>query len=359
MKVLIYGLTSNFGGVERYIFDRIPYISKKNHIDLVYTKGSMIDYLDVLKTGGLGVKYIDKLLNPIKYFLSLRRLLTLEKYECVYCNLPFSNCLLYIAVKLSGARLIVHAHNTRIDHESYLKRTLMYFYHVISKTFFSWMIDKEYGCSQLSCIWLFGKYNFSMLRKNAIDCDKFCYDIQIRKTKRMELNIKDEYIVGHIGRFSFQKNHEFLIKVFNEIQIMMPNTKLMLIGNGPKLNVEKTLVDKLNIKEKVLFLGLRTDVSELMQAMDCFLLPSRFEGLPIVGIEAQAADLPCFFSNTISKELKIINAVEYISLEDSPKEWAIKILKSREYKRNNVKGILIENGYDLGREMDNAPNFFE
>ena len=153
------------------------------------------------------------------------------------------------------------------------------------------------------------------IAKNAIDIEKYRLNPAKRAALRDELGIgNDTFVIGHVGRFTFQKNHEFLIEIFKEIYKRNKNSKLILIGKGKNEVKIKQMVQTCGFGDKVLFLGYREDIPELMSVMDCFVLPSRFEGLGIVGVEAQAAGLPTFFSTEIPKELKLTPLAYSLSL---------------------------------------------
>ena len=184
---------------------------------------------------------------------------------------------------------------------------------------------------------------------NAIDVDKFKYDEKIRKEKRKELNIKDnQLVIGHIGRFVQQKNHEFLIDIFNEIYKQDKNAILLLIGEGPLKEEIQNKVNELGLDKNVKFLGQRSDANELYQAMDAFVLPSLYEGLPVVGVEAQAAGLPCFFSTDMTKETEILDSTKFISLTHKSKYWADKILKEVSlFKRQDTSEEIVDNKFSI------------
>ena len=134
---------------------------------------------------------------------------------------------------------------------------------------------------------------------NAIEVDKFLFDREMRKYKREELGLKDEFVLGHVGRLSYQKNHKFLIEIFSEVHKKNKNTVLLLIGVGEKEQEIKEQIRTLGLDNAVRFLGSRSDVNELYQAMDVFVMPSFFEGIPVTGVEAQFAELPCIFSTKV------------------------------------------------------------
>ncbi len=168
----------------------------------------------------------------------------------------------------------------------------------------------------------------------------------------------ETFCVGHIGRFTYQKNHEYLLKIFAEVLLKRPNSKLVLIGDGDNLQNIKDLVKEKKLYDKILFLGNRKDVPELMQIMDCFVLPSRFEGLPIVGIEAQTAGLPCFFADTITKELGITDLAHFIPLQVTPKEWVEQILQNSNIDRKDMSKEISAAGYDIKTEIKNMEKIY-
>lgn len=189
---------------------------------------------------------------------------------------------------------------------------------------------------------------FVKILPNAINAKKYSYNPEIRKQKRSELGIKDELLIIHIGRFHPQKNHMFLLDIFNHILKVEPNAKLLLVGDGAlKSEIVKKISD-LQIVQSVIIAGTRTDVPHLLQAADMLLFPSLFEGLPGVVLEAQAAGLPCIISDTITEEVNITDLVEYIPLEYSAEVWAEKILSiDYKFKRRNTYEEIMEKGYDI------------
>lgn len=210
-----------------------------------------------------------------------------------------------------------------------------------------------WACSKLAAEWKFPKKIIKQKKykilKNAIDTSKIYYSEELRKTNREKLEIeKENIVIGHIGRFSIQKNHEFLIDIFNEIYKRNDKAILLLIGTGElKEQIEKK-VERLGLNENVKFLGIRKDINELLNTMDIFLLPSFFEGLPVVGVEAQATGLQVITSDKVTKELPIEDLVEYYSLDMTSDKWAEEILaKSKNIERKNTTQQIIDSGYDV------------
>ena len=219
------------------------------------------------------------------------------------------------------------------------------------------------ACSQLAGRWMYPdsilqgkKYH---LAKNAINLEKYRFNPAMRKAVRQELGIgENEFCIGHIGRFNYQKNHAFLIDIFYKLLKVCPNAKLLLIGDGPYLFNIKRSVSELRIEDSVFFLGRRNDVPQLLQAMDCFVLPSRFEGLPIVGVEAQAAGVPCIVSDAITRELNINGLVRFVSLRDKDK-WVNSIMAYHGFTKRDQLEKLRNAGYDISLELNQLVSFYE
>jgi glycosyltransferase involved in cell wall biosynthesis len=190
---------------------------------------------------------------------------------------------------------------------------------------------KFYGCSIKAGEWLFPKRivhstKFEVMY-NAVNRNTFKFHEISREIIRKELGLKDQLVVGHVGNFCYVKNYPFLLQVFQQLHRMEPSAVLLLIGEGAYLERVKKQVRKMGLEQSVRFVGWRSDVSVLYQAMDVFVLPSYFEGLPIVGVEAQCCGLPCVMSDAITKEAKITNRCYFLSLSRTPKQWAQFILK--------------------------------
>lgn len=357
-KVLIYGLTIELGGVEKYFLDRLTYLKREADICFAIPGNESISFEKVLEKENVKIKRIPHLATPVDYYRSIKKILVDGEYDALYCNLTYANVILYFLAWHLKIKLIVHSHNTSIDAENKKKRILMKVFHYFSRNF-SFLIDKEYGCSKDACNWLFGKFNKAKIRKNAIKTEFFQYNPEIRNRIREKLKLGNDFTIGHVGRFSFQKNHEFLIKIFAEVLKKKTTAKLLLIGTGELQQAIRQQITALGIEKSVYFLGLRNDVPELMQAMDCFVFPSRFEGLGIVGIEAQASGLNCFFSDVTPRELDITCNAQVLSLQDPPMRWAEKILDSG-VNRNRAEAVaeVVKTGYDLTAQMRNI-KFFE
>lgn len=208
-----------------------------------------------------------------------------------------------------------------------------------------------FACSHLAARWKFptpiikkGRYR---VLKNAVDTRLMRYDPALREQTRADLGLGDDFVVGHVGRFSQQKNHRYLLQVFAEIVKREPSARLLLAGEGVLLEETLAYAEALGVADRVQYLGIRRDIPALMNAFDVFVLPSFFEGLPVVGIEAQATGLPVVTSTGVTKELPLEDLVTYLPLTDSPAAWADRVLAVARTPRRDTTAAMVEAGYDV------------
>lgn len=252
---------------------------------------------------------------------------------------------LKIAKKYGVKKRIIHSHSSNIA-GGFIHKILHWWYKR-----YIYIIATDYlACGELSSKWMYGGSKVegkTLIVYNGIDIQSFSIDAKLRMKIRKEIGITDDEIVmGHIGRFNPVKNHHFIIEIFKELLLIFPTSRLLLIGEGP---LEKEVEEKVvncGVSNRVSFLGLRTDISSLLQAIDVFVLPSFYEGFPIVAIEAQAAGVPVVMSDTISKEVVINDNVKQMSIQLSAKEWAQEILNIS-YNHLSDNHILYEKGFDI------------
>lgn len=303
--------------------------------------------------GKVYVRYTtNRYIRQIKTFFDLKNVLKDEKFDIVHIHsdVAFKIFIEALACRTAGQKIIVlHSHCTGVDGDHRVIKSLA---HHICKPFLGLLGTDFFACSRKAGDWMYSKkINRKKLRviNNAIDCKAFAYNETIRNQYRQLLGIdEDEILIGHVGRFMFQKNHEFLIDIFEKLHQMNEKTKLILIGEGDTEQKIREKVSMLDLSDSVIFAGVRNDVNCCMQAMDLFLLPSLFEGLPVVGIEAQAAGLPCLMADTITKETDLFGLVEFVSLKSSPKMWADKIINMLiDFSRKDTTEEMTINGYNV------------
>lgn len=258
---------------------------------------------------------------------------------------------LFLAKKHGIPCRIMHSHNTNVRRPPY--RAI----HELNKLYVEKLATDRFACSDEAGKWMFrGPYR---VIRNAIDIDKYSFDSAVRADARRELDLSGKFVVGHVGRFLASKNHPFLLEVFQEVLKQEPRAILLLVGSGPLEPAVRLKVEELGIKDSVRFLGVRKDVERLMQAMDVFVLPSLFEGLPVVLIEAQAAGLHCFVSSVIPSMAQA-GSLHSIKLEAGSVYWADEILRNRlgVHDRLDAKARLAAAGFDVRSEARELEEFY-
>lgn len=271
---------------------------EKIQFDFLTHRPERSDYDDEIESLGGKIYYAPRLYpqNYPAYFSYMKDFFKKHpEYQIMHSHIDSMSYLPLLAGKKAGVPVrIAHSHNTSIDKDFKYPLKQYFRFRITSAA------NHYLACGEEAGKYLFGNKEFKVI-PNAVDASKFYFNESVRQNKRKELGYTKEFVVGHVGRISYQKNHKFLIEVFNELQKLETNAVLMLVGVGEKEPEIREQVKRLKLEEKVRFLGNRSDVNELYQAMDVFVLPSLFEGIPVVGIEAQFADLPCIFSDKIPK----------------------------------------------------------
>lgn len=194
---------------------------------------------------------------------------------------------------------------------------------------------------------------------NAIEAEKYDYDRAKRQEMRERLGIKNSYVFGHVGRFHPCKNHGFLIEVFGAVCAEHPDSRLFLLGEGSGMEEIRKKAEELGILDRVEFLGNRAAVSDYYQAMDCFVFPSLYEGLPGTVLEAQSAGLPCVVSDTVTREVGVTDLVTFLPLTASPEEWAKTALKKAELPRRGRTEEIRQSGFDVKTQAAFMQRFYE
>ena len=291
--------------------------------------------------------------NYPAYFAYMRRFFREHpEYRIIHSHIDAMSYLPLLAAKKAGLPVrIAHSHSTSID-KDFKYPLKLYFRSKLSQA-----ANVRLACGEEAGHFLFGEEPFTVI-SNAIDPEPFYFDPEVRQRKRDALGINAELVIGHVGRFSYPKNHRFLVEVFQEVNRRQQNAVLLLTGTGEKEQEIRDQVQMLNLEEKVLFLGSRDDVSELYQAMDVFVMPSLFEGVPLVGIEAQAAGLPCIFSDRVPKEVQIAGNCEFLPLEKAAPVWAERILAVNSEGRADAEEMLRNSRYNIKHTSNILENFY-
>ena len=272
-----------------------------------------------------------------------------KRYTAVHVHIGSCAPIILIEARRQGLYTIVHSHNTK----SNLSFSEIAFRLASFPSRF--LADAYLACSLQAGIDRFGKRvvrggSFSVL-KNGIPTSRFAYNEKDRKEKRIELGISENTAVfGHVGRFSEQKNHRFLLDVFQQIQSRMQDSILLLIGRGELEDEVKARVHSIGLDENVIFLGVREDIPALMASMDCFIFPSVWEGFGMVAIEAQASGLPCLLSSALPEEVTVLDSSKSLSLGDGIGKWADAAINScRSFSGDRTEGAAMvrKAGFDI------------
>lgn len=304
---------------------------------------------EIKELGGIIYQLSSRKKKTTRYLKELKQLVKEKKYEIVHVHGNSGTLYFDIhALKRVGVPMrIAHSHNSTCNHK---------IIHKLLKNKLNKEMTCGMACSKLAGDWLFNKEY--IILHNGIDIDKFKFNEKVREEYRNKFNLKDKFVIGHIGHFSYQKNHEYLIKIFSEVLKKKPNSILMLLGDGKLKNDIESQIDRLGIKENVLLLGKRQDAAELMQAMDVFVFPSRFEGLPVVLIETQAAGLKSIVADTVTKECKITDNIKFLGLDDEEK-WISNISNiTKKYIRSNIDIIMKESEFNIKNETKKLEDIY-
>lgn len=353
MKILVgYLIDGKFNGIDRYLMTMLNYLQDINiQMDFIsYHYNSELE--QNLRKYNSRLFVVHNLKHPLKQYKEMRQILKDEQYDTCYFNISEAfNCVgIYSSYKANVSKVIVHSHSSQSGGTNGIVRNIRTCIHNLFKNKLSkWSTDRL-ACSEVAGEWMFNQ-DFKTIY-NAVDYPRFKFN----KDKQIELKNKYDLngykILGHVSNFSYAKNTSFLIEVIHSL----PDTyKLLLIGDGPEQFKCKELVKQYKLEEKVVFTGLVDNVHDFYNAMDVFLLPSFFEGLPIVAIEAQYNGLPVFMSENITKEVKLFDSTLYIPL--SKEEWVSKIIVA-DLRRNTVSNEMIE-CFSLDAQKQNVLNVFE
>lgn len=359
LRVLEVGMTRNLGGIETYLIEQFRHLDKsKIDYDFVNITGEYsICYEDeILASGSKIFKVVSRHKNPLLHYWQWFNILLQNKgvYDVIVLN---TNSLEYVFPLVLGKIFgipvrVIHSHNSGFENKQGLARRLLV---GMNKKLLAWSANLRFACSQFAGQWMFKDNPYHVIY-NAIDIHKYDADLLVREETRNALGLHTELTLLHVGRFSYQKNHSFLLDIFKEVHRIQPDSVLLLVGDTTEesefLTEVKRKIKAYGLENVVRLLGRRDDVNKIMQAVDVLVMPSFFEGLTVVGIEAQASDLPLLLSDTVTKELGLLPSTQFISLEAGPTAWAEAIVNSKQHNRQSRYEELKAAGYDIGNETE-------
>ncbi|RJE91160.1 glycosyltransferase family 1 protein [Paenibacillus sp. 1011MAR3C5] len=316
-------------------FDFLVHRTEEGHYDKeIISLGGSIFRMPPIKPG-----------NYRRYFKELDAFFARHKeYKVVHAHMNENSGFAIRAAKKAGVPCrIIHSHlsDLALDYK--------YPFRLYARAAIRGNPSHYFACSARAGEWLYGKKPTGgqavTVLNNAVNTEDFRFDEGTRAEVRAELNAGDSLVIGHIGRFNEQKNHKFLLDIFESLHRRRKDALLVLAGDGYLRPAIEREAERRGLSQSIRFLGVREDVARLLQGMDLFLFPSLFEGLPVVLVEAQAAGLTCIVSDRITKETDVTNRVTFLSLDQSPDEWSSAIL-SASYEHADTRAMLRERGYD-------------
>ncbi|MDG2939879.1 glycosyltransferase [Bisgaard Taxon 10/6] len=342
--ILVYGMTDNFGGMEAYIYNVYQHLDRTQiQFDFVcdFPQMTLSDYY---LENGCKIHFIPpKSQSLLKSLWSMWKVIKENNYDVIYFNIMNAGYVLnMIPAFLLGKKIVAHSHNADTDKK---------FLHYRLRGFLNFIAKMKLACTKAAADFMFGKIENCILIKNGIDLDKYQYSFGMYKSIRNRLgwNLDSKFVL-YVARMDNQKNPFFALNIAKKINQLDPSVHFIYVGDGPMRNEVFNYIAENNVNN-IHLLGIRHDVNELMIASDALILPSLFEGLGIVAIEAQAAALPVFLSDTIPLDAKILDTTEFLPIEKSENVdlWASKVVNTvnNNMPRKSDKVILAKAGYDI------------
>ncbi len=349
-------------GVMSVLMNYYRHIDKsKLQFDFLYYSEGIVDNYkaEITKNGGRCFFVTPPNHNPIGFEKDIHSFYKehYKEYYAIHLHDTFLPFFLFDSKRKLGAKkIIAHAHLT-----SYGDKTIKSIRNYLLSLPKYLIVNQFWACSHEAGYALAGKRTFSKkgrILHNAINLNKFSYSNEQRNSIRSALGVSDSFVIGHIGHFSAQKNHTFLIDVFNAVKKKRSDTKLILIGDGELKSSIIAQCKEYSLEDSVLFLGVRNDVNNLLSAFDAFCFPSLYEGLPVSLIEAQAVGIPCVYSDTISSEVNILKEQNLvINLNEGAEKWSDAVLKSMKHS-TNPHCSLQNAGYDIITEANKLIDYY-
>ena len=324
------------GGIESFVLTMNRHLKEEDiFFDYVFLDKDELIHGDTIASMGGRVLFLPYYVRqPFAYVVRLYRMLKEEKgnVDAVYVNLfSLVHILPVVVARLLGMKVVVHAHNNNIQHQNPLYRAL----NSLGKQVCGCFRCLRLSNSEASTHFMFPRKRWAETQViyNAIDVDRYAFRPDVREAQRKALGVEGKYVVGFSGRLALQKNPLFLIDIFKAFHQNHPDSVLLVVGEGPLEEQVKAHVPAA-LQKAVHFLGRRSDMPEMYQSMDLFLLPSLFEGLGIVLVEAQAAGLPCLTSAGVVPDLvNVTDLLRRANLKAQPEAWAKEMTEMRRQQK--------------------------
>ncbi len=357
----------NGGGAEQVVMNYYRAIDRERvQFDFFCFKSSRMVPAGEIKEMGGGLYLLCGFSRPLRYVRTLSEILKSNGYRVVHCHLSTLSFLPLLAAKKAGIPVrILHNHSTSGGKREIIRNAAKALFKPFAKLF----ATDKFACSELSAEWMYGKSPTAKLSdndapkkavrimKNAIDTKLFGFNEQNRASLRKELDIpRNAPVLLHVGRFCPQKNQQFLVDIFSGINDK--KARLVMVGTGEDMELIKAKVMAAGLSERVIFTGQRTDIERFYSAADCFVLPSNYEGLPLCGVEAQCAGLYCVFSDKVTKEVKLTDGAQFLSLRTSPRDWAFAVMSCSKLRNPSGAEQTARAGYDIHEQAGELLDYY-
>ena len=351
------------GGVGSVVYNYISHMNKQGmKIDILTSDHGRKQFLEeqFSKYDIRVITIISRKKDIVRHFQAVENVIKNGKYDIVHSHEQnWSYFYLKLAKKYNAQVRIAHSHLTEQNNDRWKIRILNCLNPLLRK-----ITTGYFACGELAGRYMWGDRivdsHHLYIMNNAIDINRFKFSDKKRIEYRKKLGICNKTVIGHVGRFDQQKNHIFLIDLFYKYKELNNSAVLVLVGMGALEPEIRRQVEKYGLEKDVLFLGLRDDVAELLNAFDCFVLPSLFEGLPVVGIEAQTNGVPCVFSDAITDEVKLLDSTTFLPLEERKKKWcaAIENAMIKCNDRENAYSIVEKKGFSIEKEAERLREYY-
>ncbi len=352
IRVLQVVGTLGWAGVEAVVMNYYRHVdTEKVQFDFITSSPNKQRYDDeILERGGRIFRIPDRARHPFQYAKALKKIIKENGYEIVHIHRNSASMAIDMKIckKCKVKKIIGHSHNNSC---------LLKCQHYLFKPFVNRWCTHRFACSKAAGVWVYGKRKEVTIYNNAVDANQFAFDERVRREYRKQMGIEDNYVVGFVGRLTQQKNLFRALSIFKQVKTLRSDAKFLLIGEGEQRVELEEFAREQGIFEDVSFLGRREDVSSWMSVFDVMLMPSLFEGMPVVVAEAQASGVQCVLSTNVPAP-NLLGNVAYLSLELSDEEWAQRVVAPCEIDRKTARDMVREGGYDISVEAKRLETFY-
>lgn len=336
-KILMFGMTSGYGGIESFIMNVFRNLDNSKYIFNFVKSEDKIAYEDELRSHDVKIyKITPRNVDMKQHYKDMENIFKQEHFDIVWTNRCMLNSIaeLKYAKKYNCPIRIMHAHSSKNTGSK-----ITQFMHDFNKRRLDTYCTLKFSCSKEASSYFFQDKADVVAINNGLDVEKYLYDESIDKAMRVSMSLEDAFLIGHVGRFTFEKNQKFAIDAFQKVKEEIPSAKLLLCGKGPLFDECVDYVNTLGLKEDVLFLGEVQNIPQILQCLNIFIFPSLFEGLPYAALEAQFTGTKCFISKYVSPEVIISKDSELLDIASS-EEWAKKIIEYRGFQKKRHEEFL-------------------